>query len=261
MKKIFLVSILGLVIFTSCKKDEIEIKSEDNQNVVEYKLMHTDTISDDRVVSLYAESNVVYNEYTHLFVKIKDFNGKEIKDLALEFRPIMDMGSMQHACPVIQPTYKTSTKMYHGISMFTMAGEWDFVVAVAGEEVHIPITVQPVSSGLKYIGSYSGTDGQKYIVSLVKPVKWKQGMNDFSIMVHRKQSDISFPPVDDFEVVLNPQMTSMGHGSPNNVSPVSTGNGSYKGNVNFTMTGDWRLNLDLVKNNDTIVNAYLDIKF
>ncbi|MDZ7648356.1 MAG: FixH family protein [Cytophagales bacterium] len=40
-------------------------------------------------------------------------------------------------------------------------------------------------------------------------------------------------------------MPSMGHGSPNNVNPTHSSKGSYKGKVNFTMTGDWRLNLNI----------------
>ncbi len=42
-------------------------------------------------------------------------------------------------------------------------------------------------------------------------------------------------------------MPSMGHGSPNNVNPVHRELGHYHGSVNFTMTGDWLVELDFVK--------------
>ncbi len=40
-------------------------------------------------------------------------------------------------------------------------------------------------------------------------------------------------------------MPSMEHGSPNNLNPTDFGNGHYKGKVNFTMTGMWRINIDI----------------
>jgi hypothetical protein len=39
----------------------------------------------------------------------------------------------------------------------------------------------------------------------------------------------------------------MGHGSPNNVNPVHDAYGHYKGKLNFTMTGLWRIQLKLYK--------------
>jgi hypothetical protein len=63
-------------------------------------------------------------------------------------------------------------------------------------------------------------------------------------------------------VEITPEMPSMGHGSPNNVNPVHTGNGHYKGTVNFTMTGDWRIHLKLTRNGRLISDkAYFDILF
>jgi len=55
-------------------------------------------------------------------------------------------------------------------------------------------------------------------------------------------------------------MPSMGHGSPNNVNPVLTKNGHYKGKVNFTMTGDWRINLELNKDGKT-TKTFFDLLF
>src|SRR5690554_6570013 len=176
----------------------------------------------------------------------------------------MDMGNMQHSSPIEQPVFNSNTKMYEGLVVFTMhsgLGDWTLDVDVNGEIVTFPVNVLDSQTGTKYVGSYTGTDAEKYIVSLVKPFDWSVGMNDVSIMVHKKESMMSFPAVEDFTIVMDPQMTSMGHGSPNNVSPTPIGDGYYKGKVNFTMTGDWRLNLDLIKASDTIVKAEIDILF
>jgi hypothetical protein len=67
---------------------------------------------------------------------------------------------------------------------------------------------------------------------------------------------MSFPAVDDLSISFVPEMPSMGHSSPNNVDPVYTADGHYKGQVNFTMTGWWRLNLTL-KKGDTLISDNL----
>lgn len=258
MKKIILMSLLGLVAMSSCKKEKVIIKDDTNSK---YEIIHKDTTSNNWVVTLYSEADKIYNEYTNFYMSVKDFDGKEIKDAEIKFSPIMDMGTMSHACPLIQPKYESDNGMYHGVAIFTMAGVWDFKMIVNEENIQFPLNIESLPTGLKYVNSYSGTDGSKYVISFIQPIKWKQGMNDFSIMIHKKESNMNFPPVDDFTVVLDPQMTSMGHGSPNNISPENTGNGIYKGKVNFTMTGDWRLNFDLIRGNDTIAKTYLEIDF
>jgi hypothetical protein len=55
-------------------------------------------------------------------------------------------------------------------------------------------------------------------------------------------------------------MPSMGHGSPNNINPLHIKNGHYKGKVNFTMTGDWRINLVLNKDGKTS-STFFDLLF
>lgn len=73
---------------------------------------------------------------------------------------------------------------------------------------------------------------------------------------------MNFPPVSDLTVEITPEMPSMGHGSPNNVNPVYIENGHYKGKVNFTMTGDWRIHLTLKKGDRLITNkAFFDLYF
>jgi hypothetical protein len=75
-------------------------------------------------------------------------------------------------------------------------------------------------------------------------------------------SMMSFPPATDLTIEIDPQMPSMGHGSPNNVNPVHTANGHYLGSVNFNMTGAWRIYLVIKKGSRTISNkAYFDITF
>ena len=54
-------------------------------------------------------------------------------------------------------------------------------------------------------------------------------------------------------------MPSMDHGSPNNEDPIHVGKGHYKGKANFTMTGEWRLQLELTTESSVLENKYFDI--
>ena len=97
---------------------------------------------------------------------------------------------------------------------------------------------------------------------MVMPASWNVGLNKFEFTIHKMESMMSFPAVTDMTVEITPEMPSMGHGSPNNVNPVHTGNGHYSGTVNFTMTGDWRIHLKITQNGRVISEkAYFDILF
>lgn len=267
MKKIFLISLMSAFLFVSCKKDKDNTDDSANGGTnpnTQYKLIKKDTTDNDLIVELFAKTETIDMGYTLLYVKIKDFNGNAVENATVSFMPMMNMGQMQHSSPFEQPVFNTTSKLYEGMVVFTMSsehGEWELNTIVNGEDVSFDIDVLNNPTGTKHVGSYSGTDGENYIVSIVKPFHWSVGLNNVTFMVHKRESMNSFTSVDNFTILMDPQMTSMGHGSPNNVSPVSIGNGYYKGKANFTMTGDWRLNLDLIKAGDTVVQANIDIFF
>ena len=127
------------------------------------------------------------------------------------------------------------------------------------------ISTMPVRK-IVVIDSLSAGPGKwtitKYPISLVIPKAWKVGNNPFEITAHRMESMMSFPAATDLTIEIRPEMPSMGHGSPNNGNPVHTINGHYLGNVNFTMTGEWRINMTIMKGDRVITKkAYFDITF
>lgn len=73
---------------------------------------------------------------------------------------------------------------------------------------------------------------------------------------------MEFPAADGLTIQFNPEMPSMSHGSPNNTDPVNIGNGYYRGKVNFTMSGDWRLHFKVSLHDELLLDdASLDITF
>jgi YtkA-like len=167
----------------------------------------------------------------------------------------MDMGMMQHSAPSENPASEEAVNHLFPCSVvFIMAstgGTWTLQIKVHNHAVDkegvitIPVTViEPVKSKIKSFTALH--DGGKYFVSLVEPSSPKVGINDFEIAIYKKTSMMNFPADSSLTVSFIPEMPTMGHSSPNNINPVHIGNGRYKGKVNFTMTGLWRLNVDFL---------------
>lgn len=263
MKNLFLLALFSAMLFVSCEKD----KTDDTIDTsTKYTLVGKETADNDLTVELYSKTTTLEVGYQNLYVKVKDAQGDIVKNATVLFEPEMDMGQMQHGSPVVQPVYSSKSKLYEGTVIFTMPsgsmGSWVLAINVNGSDVVLPVEISPSKTGTKYVGSYSGTDAKKYFVTLVKPFSWKVGMNDFSIMIHNVNVDHEFVPVEGLLIEFDPQMTSMSHGSPNNVNPTDKTGGYYKGKVNLTMTGDWRLFFDIYAEGELIIeDAYIDILF
>ncbi len=264
MKKIIVGVLMSALVFTSCNKDDDEtVVTTPGTPAPTQVEIATATTSNNETVTLYADESQLSTGYENMYVTVKDASGNAIEDATVEFAPLMDMGTMQHACPFVNPTFDNTINKYKGYVVYTMSsmgGTWTLGVSVNGNLATFTLNI--ADSPTKVVGNYTGTDGVTYIVSLLRPVTWNVGMNDVEFLLHTKASMMSFPAVTDFTMVMTPWMTSMNHGSPNNIDPVHVGNGHYNGEVNFTMTGDWRLHLQLNQNGTEIhSDAFLDILF
>lgn len=263
MKKIILGLLLGGVVLTSCKKEEVAPEVPVTPTTVTKTQLDSKTTTSNKTVTLFADNANLYTGANNLYVKVTDATGAGVTNAVVTYMSMMQMTSMSHSSPSENPNYDSSLEMYKGLVVFTMAstaGTWTLDVDVDGETVTFDINV--LESDTKMVGVYTGTDAASYIISIVRPVNWMVGMNDIEIMIHKKVTMMSFVPVNDFDVVMTPEMMSMSHGSPNNVSPTFVANGHYRGNVNFTMTGDWRLHFELSQSSTVIhADAFLDILF
>lgn len=222
-------------------------------------------------VSIYS-AETPFVGYNTLYFRLTNPVTKEyVTDVAISIYPEMDMGAMRHTAPTEHPELDGENPgFYKGAVVFIMpsgdAGSWSVEVAVDNNGtkdtalIDIPLVELP-EAGRMY-SMVSEADGGKYFISLVKPLSPKVGLNNFEITIHKKESMVSFPAVNDLTVDMEPEMPSMDHGSPNNIDPKIDADGHYKGRVNFTMTGWWRVNLTLAKDTTVIADdAYLDITF
>lgn len=262
MKQLLYIHLLLFILLASCSKndDPTPIETSSGIQIAEKKTADGVTVI---LLSAHDSLTVAYNK---LYVALKDAAGNRISNAAVTLSPEMNMMTMKHSCPVEQPSYNPETGAYEGAVVFSMPtgemGSWTLTVTVNGEPVVFDVRVKAGRTNTKYTGTFQGSDGISYTVSLVNPLSPKIGLNDLELLINQRQDMMTFPPDGDFLVDLTPEMPSMGHGSPNNVNPVHTVNGHYIGKVNFTMTGDWRLHLRLKKGNTVIVeDAALDLFF
>jgi hypothetical protein len=74
---------------------------------------------------------------------------------------------------------------------------------------------------------------------------------------------MSWPALEMLNIEIDPEMPTMGHGSPNNVNPIDMGEGHYLGKVNFTMSGFWRVNMKFMTATNEMMkdDKYFDITF
>ncbi len=204
------------------------------------------------------------------------YPGKLVENAELQFQPLMTMNigetTMKHASPFDNPVTTSTPGIYGGSVLFIMpsssSGAWKLNVMVVNKEngksgtASMDISVEDPQNALVKSFVSQSADSSKLFVTLVQPKVWKVGSNDLEFTIHKKATMMSFPADSTYTIEFVPEMPSMGHSSPNNVNPTSVGKGHYMGKVNFTMTGEWKLNVTVKKEGVTISNGlYYTVNF
>jgi hypothetical protein len=201
---------------------------------------------------------------TPIYLKVKTAAGQVVTDAAVTFTPVMAMtGGTSHSAPVIGTPTLGGEGLYHCDVVFQMAtsamGSWSATVGVtrpgsATVEASFP-SLTVADSGRAKTFSYWDPDTSvttKYVASLNFEAAPRVGLNPVVVTLHRMQDMMTFPPVDDASFVLDPQMPSMGHGSPGSVNPTLTSSGIYEGQLSFSMAGDWETTVTVSRGAVTI---------
>jgi hypothetical protein len=267
--------LLAIALFaTSCKKEETNPGTPVDDPLSEYVLIsETSATTLDYTVKVYAQE-ALFVGYNYILVQVKDNATGEILDNPdVMFMPVMEMNSgMMHACPLEQPTYNTSLQVMEGTITFVMPsmgqGKWNLGLKLkntAGTEEDINIDVDVMQKAEPQLFSFVSTHdpNQNVFVALVNPRMPQIGINDFEIVAYERQSMMSWPALEMLNIEIDPEMPTMGHGSPNNVNPIDMGEGHYLGKVNFTMSGYWKVNMkfETATNEMMMDDAFFDITF
>jgi hypothetical protein len=172
----------------------------------------------------------------------------------------MHMMGMSHSCSASTIAKKENAEAtYEGYIVFQMASNemeyWELSLDYTiDDEHHTAIKqIQVDNAPKRVVESFQASDQKRYIIALVQPTTPRVAVNDMEAVLYKMESMTSFVPVDDFTIKIDPRMPSMGnHSSPNNVDLSQREGAIYAGKLNLTMTGYWKLNLQLV-NGDGIV--------
>ncbi|WP_322550037.1 hypothetical protein [Flavobacterium psychraquaticum] len=221
--------------------------------------------NDTHTIELYSNKAGLEQGYNDISLRIKNnaTNTYE-KNAAVSWKPLMHMTSMMHACPysAVEKVTENGT-LYKGYIMFQMAQNateyWDLKITytINGVEYNATSVIDVPAATKRRVTTFMGSDNVKYLVALVEPTTPKVAINDLKIGVWKMESMMNFPVVDGYTVKIDPRMPSMGnHSSPNNVNATqSLAGGLYNGKLSMTMSGYWKINLQLANALGTVLKG------
>ena len=236
-------------------------------------------------VYVYTKTGSFHTGYNEIYyVSTKKETGNYIKDLTVTAQtPLMYMSKMNmyHSSPVsdksriVNYDYLAVKRAWVSFLMETSdAGSWTYsyevdVLGRPGGAEKKDITVSALPEGQSWLKSFkAGND--TYYVSLVPPSEWQTGTNEIKAYVSKKSTPATtpyLPASETFTIDIDPRMPDMGnHTSPDNTPLLKQEDGSYKGNINLTMTGLWRIHLtvrdaegNIVAGGEELSSLYWDV--
>jgi hypothetical protein len=249
---LLLLSVLSLLV--SCDKEDLKVGIAETEVA---GLQRLDTLTNgDYTFYIYKKDtgNLVVG-YNEVFIQLKNNQtGTFVEDANLSWTPTMQMTSMSHRCPYssIHKVANTST-LYSGHFIFIMASDdmeyWEIAYNYAiGQDTIAKVSNRPTvvnSTGKIRYKSFIGTDESFYFLALANPTNPKVGANEITALLYKKIDKNTFEPVTNATIELDPRMPDMdNHTSPNNKNlTYDSATERYKGKVNLTMTGYWKVNL------------------
>ena len=244
------------------------------------------TVVDDQYnIFAYSQTGSLHSGYNDIFfVATKKKTGNYIKNLDITgITPLMHMVKMDmyHSTPVgpdaasFNNGYLAVKRTWVSFLMNTSEnGSWTLsydaqVLGKTGGIEKRDIVVDALPQGQAWLKSFKVGDAT-YFLSLVNPLDFKTGTNTITAYVSKKSAQATVPYAlaeENFTVDIDPRMPDMGnHTSPDNTSLVKQADGSYKGTINLTMTGLWRIHLtvrdaqgNIVAGGEELSTLYWDV--
>lgn len=246
-----------LMIITSCSKQNTLNSNETISSKVVTVLKN-----DLHQVKVSSKSGTLSTGYNLIELEFTDLSGNSISVSEVSWFPMMTMNmnghQHTHSCPFSGLTKQSKT--YQGHIIFTMptsdTGSWKLTIHYVFQgklnSIEGDINVSALATNIKNVSSKNG-----YVLGLVQPQNPKMGSNDMIVALYKMNMEKHlYETVSNYTIEIDPRMPdpSMGnHGSSNNTPLVQQPDGLYRGKVNFTMSGHWRINLQLKDENKNVV--------
>lgn len=261
MKYLRLLSLVILTIFASCTSNNPIPAVDESAGLLKFKEISNTT----HTIELYTHVGFLQQGYNEITLRIKDKSTNEyIKNATITLTPMMHMAMMNHSGPHSDVSKTTGAEsLYEGYIVFQMPQNateyWDLKIdyAINGTNYTVTSVIDVPASAKQRVTTFTGTDGAKYILAYIEPHHPKVALNDVSFGLFKMESMMVFPVVNNYKVKIDPRMPSMGnHGSPNNVDLTqSVSDSLYHGKMSLTMTGYWKINLQLLNANNEVLKG------
>jgi len=221
-------------------------------------------------ISIETLNGIFYKGYNEIRLTVTNAETKKrLSSGEVSFLPLLtDINGDNFSCPHrYELKYNSAEENYTGYSVFTEITDeknnWNLYLKItdSGKIVKInkQIKVQQHSNKNLNMTSFKGKDNEQYWIALISPRSPKVGENNLVAGIYKyntpksgvgsefpDERQFSYSEVNEYTLQLDPRMPepSMGnHSSPNNKDLKQGDDGLYHGVVNYTMTGDWTLNL------------------
>jgi hypothetical protein len=190
--------------------------------------------------------------------RVLDGTGAPVDGLTVTHAPWMEMEDVGHACPYTVPS-PAGGGWYESEVVFLMGGAWTDTVTVSDGATSSNHTFA-VEVEETHFGQMVTAGDASWFVAFDLAAEPATGANPFVLTVHAMQDAATFPEVPDLQVVVEPSMPRMGHGSEGNVNPVYVGAGVYSGTVVFSMGGPWEVLFTLSGGDGTEVEVVFEVE-
>ncbi len=271
LKNILAVMAITLSLASCTKNEEVAVTPPNDElsDVLKFQEVENAT----HVIELYKHMSSLEQGYNEVVFRIKDkATNQYIKNATATWTPLMHMNSMAmpmtHSCPKsaiekvsvdgeVYSGYLVFQMPQSGASAATSTDYWDLKIdyTINGTNFSMTDRVNVPASTKQRVTTFTGTDNVKYVVAYCDPHHPALGINDMVAGIWKMQDMMTFPIVNNYKLKIDPRMPSMGnHGSPNNVDLTQTvADDLYNGKLSLTMTGLWRINLQLLNASDEVL--------
>jgi hypothetical protein len=211
-------------------------------------------------VELWGKKNF-FAGYNNLTVVLYDSLNLKVKitDAHIHFLPVVSIGNgssaTQQASPVENPNEVPVNDVFPGAISFIKATDstdsWKLTVGVHNHkydkegEVVFDIAVDNSTPSLINTFTSTSADSTKFMLTLIKPLIPKEGLNDIELLLNENVSLVGWTTDDSYTVEINTEMPDMWYSSHSFVSTKNTANGHFTSSFDFSMVGAWKININI----------------